>query len=359
MSNEFIADAAKRLFANEVDKGLIETVEAGIFPQELWLQVVESGFTSLFSKEEMGGIEATWEDAYPVLHNLGYYQVPVPVAETAIAHLLLSAGNVGFATDRPIAIASHDQAQQPLVLDAGADTLTGVLCNVKWARHAGYAVIGINVGQLALVDLSVAGVCVEQGTDTSKMAADRLMLSKAPVHALFANPFSNLADPVKVLGAGARTAMMVGALEFALDQSVQYAKDRVQFGKPIGKNQAIQQQLALMAGEVAVARASAVMACKDMPHINRLESPSAEFSVAAAKVCAGEAVTNGTSIAHQVHGAIGFTYEHSLNFATRRLWAWRGDFGNAAFWAGLLGQAFARQSGESFWHSLTERVIPA
>jgi acyl-CoA dehydrogenase len=358
MSHAFIADAAKRLFANEVDKGLIEKVEAGDFPKELWLQVVASGFTSLFSKEAMGGIEATWEDAYPVFYNMGYYQAPLPIAETAIANLLLSAGNAGFVTDLPIAIASYDQAEQPLVLDASAGTLTGALRNVKWGRHAGFVVIGIDAGQLALVDLSAVGVSVEEGLDTSKMAADRLVLAQSPVHALFANPFTNLADPVKVLGAGARAAMMVGALEFALDQSVQYAKDRVQFGKPIGKNQAIQQQLALMAGEVAVARASAVMACKDMPHVNRLIAPSAEFSVAAAKVCTGEAVATGTSIAHQVHGAIGFTYEHSLNFATRRLWAWRGDFGNAASWAGLLGQAFAQQPGERFWHSLTERVIP-
>ena len=245
-----------------------------------------------------------------------------------------------------------------MVLDTTEGTLSGVLRNVKWARWAGFLLVGIDAKQLVLVDLSASGVGLEEGVDTSKMPADTLVLQKVPVLNVLANPFSNLNDPVKVLGAGVRTVMMVGALEFALDQSVQYAKDRVQFGKPIGKNQAIQQQLALMAGEVAMARACAVMACKDMPNINLLLAPCAEFSVATAKVCSGEAVSNGTSIAHQVHGAIGFTYEHSLNFATRRLWAWRGDFGNSASWARLLGKAFANQPGEHFWCSLTERILP-
>lgn len=355
MSNDFINDAAQKLFANEVDKGLIETVEKGVFPQALWEQVLESGFTQLFCKEVDDGIEATWEDAYPIFYHLGYSQVPLPVAETAIARLILSAAGHNLDTQHPISIAS--QAQTTLRRDS-AGLLHGEILSTKWAQHAQWCMVTLSQYEIALFNLSAAGVQVQAGMDTSNMPSDRVVLDHVQPQAIVANPFSNLEDAIQTCGACARAVMMVGALEFALDQSVQYAKDRVQFGKPIGKNQAIQQQLALMAGEVAVARAAAYMACKDMPHVNRPISAQAQFSVAAAKVCTGDAVTNGTSIAHQVHGAIGFTYEHALNFATRRLWAWRGEFGNATAWARMIGQAYAKQPSTQFWHHLTQRVLP-
>lgn len=355
MNNDFINDAAQKLFANEVDKKLIESVEKGNFAQALWNQVLESGFTQLFCKEHDGGIEATWENAYPVFYQLGYSQAPLPLAETAIGHLILSAADHALQTDLPICIAS--KAQSKLSQD-NSGFLHGEIQGVNWAQHASWCMVTLNPNEVALFEVTAQGVQLIPGLDTSNMPSDHLVLNNVTPHAILRNPFSNLDDPIQTFGAGVRAVMMVGALEFALDQSVQYAKDRVQFGKPIGKNQAIQQQLALMAGEVAIARASAYMACKDMPHVNRLISEQAQFSVAAAKICTGDAVTNGTSIAHQVHGAIGFTYEHALNFATRRLWAWRGDFGNATAWARLIGQAYAQKPGEQFWHYLTQRVLP-
>ena len=356
MSFSIINDTAQKLFSNEVDKQLIEQVEKGHFPEDLWQQNIDLGFTTLFCKEDFGGIEAPWVDAYPVFYHLGYHQVPLPIAETAIANFILSAANSAYVTDRPIAIATIDQPQTLKMDDS--NRLIGEIKNIKWARYSGYLLITINPRQFVLVDLKTEGVKIIEDVDTSQMPADTVQFTQAAIKEVIQNPFSNLEDPIKVFGAAARSVMIVGALEFALDQSVQYAKDRIQFGKPIGKNQALQQQLALMAGDVAISRASAFMACKDLPDVNQLIAPSAEFSVAAAKVCTGDAVTNGTSIAHQVHGAIGFTYEHSLNFATRRLWAWRSDFGNASQWARKIGQAFAQQPGEEFWPTLTQRILP-
>ena len=356
MSFSIINDTAEKLFSNEVDKQLIEQVEKGHFPESLWQQNIDLGFTTLFCKEDFGGIEAPWVDAYPVFYHIGYHQVPLPIAETAIANLILSAADSAYLTDRPIAIATADQPQILNIDDT--NSIHGEIKNVKWARYSDYLLLTINASQLVLIDLNAEGVKIIEGVDTSQMPADTVQFNQVMIKEVIQNPFTNLEDPIKVFGAAARSVMIVGALEFALDQSVQYAKDRIQFGKPIGKNQALQQQLALMAGEVAVSRASAFMACKDLPDVNQLIADSAEFSVAAAKVCTGDAVTNGTSIAHQVHGAIGFTYEHSLNFATRRLWAWRGDFGNASQWARKIGQGFAQQSGEEFWPTLTQRILP-
>jgi acyl-CoA dehydrogenase len=129
----------------------------------------------------------------------------------------------------------------------------------------------------------------------------------------------------------------------------------VQFGKPIGKYQAIQQQLALMAGDVAAARLAALAAAADAPCALQPVAPSAAFSIAAAKVRTGEAATRACGIAHQVHGAIGFTREHSLHFATRRLWAWREQFGSDAWWAQALGRAAIAGGATAFWPALTRR----
>jgi acyl-CoA dehydrogenase len=156
--------------------------------------------------------------------------------------------------------------------------------------------------------------------------------------------------------------MLVGALESALEQAVAYAGERVQFGKPIGKNQAIQQQLALMAGDVAAARVAALVAAADAPGGEPAHNSTAaaqcaatRFSTAVAKVRAGEAATRGAAIAHQVHGAIGFTHEHALHFATRRLWAWREEFGTDAQWAAELGRAAITARAAGFWPAMTRK----
>src|SRR3546814_1067112 len=71
-------------------------------------------------------------------------------------------------------------------------------------------------------------------------------------------------------------------------------------------------------------------------------------------VCSSD-LTSVASIAHQVHGAIGFTYEHALHFATRRLWSWRAEFGAESHWAELLGRAAIRRGADRLWPDLTAR----
>jgi acyl-CoA dehydrogenase len=139
-----------------------------------------------------------------------------------------------------------------------------------------------------------------------------------------------------------------GALEKILEQSVQFALDRVQFGRPIAKFQAVQHNLATLAGEVAAASAAADAAAEACarPDI-------AIGEIAIAKVRAGEAAGTGAAIAHQVHGAMGFTYEHSLHHATRRLWSWREEFGNEAVWAARLGRMVAERGADGLWPFIT------
>ena len=83
------------------------------------------------------------------------------------------------------------------------------------------------------------------------------------------------------------------------------------------------------------------------------------FSTAVAKVRCGEAATRGTGIAHQLHGAIGFTHEHALHFATKRLWSWREEFGSDAFWAAELGRAAIAERAAGFWPALSAKHFNA
>ena len=92
--------------------------------------------------------------------------------------------------------------------------------------------------------------------------------------------------------------------------------------------------------------------------MNRLRQCSpgtrgARLDVATAKVRTGAAALVTARIVHQVHGAIGFTYEHTLQYATRRLWSWRNEFGNDAYWAKELGVAVIKRGPEKFWADLT------
>ncbi len=141
-----------------------------------------------------------------------------------------------------------------------------------------------------------------------------------------------------------RSVQMVGALERVRDLTLRYAAERQQFGQPLNRFQAVQQQLAELAGEVALAEAGVEAA---------LAHPTA-LRVAAAKVVAGQAAGRASAIAHQVHGAIGFTHEHPLHRFTTRLWRWRDEHGTEATWSESLGALLARAGADRIWEVLTE-----
>jgi acyl-CoA dehydrogenase len=154
-------------------------------------------------------------------------------------------------------------------------------------------------------------------------------------------------EQLQLLGAATRTILIAGALATVLDMTVRYAQERVQFGRPIGKFQAIQQNLAVLAGQSAAAGAAADLAQE------AAANAFTALTIAAAKARAGEAASVGAAIAHQVHGAIGFTQEHRLNYLTRRLWSWRDEFGSEAIWNRLVGELAAKAGGEQLWATIT------
>lgn len=152
----------------------------------------------------------------------------------------------------------------------------------------------------------------------------------------------------------ATVSLMAGAMGQALALSIDHVNTRQQFGRPLGKFQAVQQSLAVMACEVRAVEAAAAALASRLDAV-RLDIIAADFEIAAAKLRANRAVGVVTAIAHQVHGAIGFTEEYDLHRVTVPLMRWRGAHGNDAFWAARLGRQVAALGGRGLWKAMTAR----
>ena len=140
-----------------------------------------------------------------------------------------------------------------------------------------------------------------------------------------------------------RGGQIVGAMDWAFRRSVDYAMERKQFGKENGKFQVIQQMLAELPDQFLAATML-------------LEAAAEEGSVmmtAAARSRLADASDCAISVAHQVHGAIGFSVEYALNHRTRRLMAWRDTYGSVPFWRRTVGLALVGHDRETLWHGLT------
>ena len=345
MSDTLVQESARRLFGNLATPALTNAAEAGTFPVELWDAVEKAGFTdALAAAAERPGDLAGIGDAAAILREAGRFAVPLPLAETMLARWLLA--SVGIEPPRgplaflPIARSSDLRARH----DGKGWRLAGRAASVPWARQArGIAVLAD--GQVAL--LPATAVDARAGRNLAGEPRDDLSID-AVADAAKAAPAGVDTAVLYRLGALSRAVLMAGALEEVLRITVQYANDRVQFGRPIGKFQAIQQQLAALAENVA---ASGVIAAA------AVEAAAGEgdfpFTVAAAKSRVGEAASKVAETAHQVHGAIGFTHEHRLHHLTRRLWSWRDEFGVESEWSMELGRIVAARGADSLWPLLT------
>ena len=138
-------------------------------------------------------------------------------------------------------------------------------------------------------------------------------------------------------GAWARCVQIIGALDAARDLTVAHTSERVQFGRPLSKFQAVQHSLAEMAGEIERARAATELAIAAATDFG-FDSAATDYAVTVAKVATGRAVGTVTTIAHQLHGAIGVTIEHRLWLFTMRARSWVDEFGTTAHYARRLGR---------------------
>lgn len=153
-------------------------------------------------------------------------------------------------------------------------------------------------------------------------------------------------------GAFLRVAQAAGALDAALAMSIDHVNARQQFGKPLSKFQAVQQNLAILATEAAAVNVAGAAAAA------ALDRGDALFEIAAAKLRTNRAIGTGTALAHQAHGAIGFTQDYPLHHLTVALMRWRSDHGGDAYWADVLGGMAAKRGGPRLWAEITRRSDP-
>jgi acyl-CoA dehydrogenase len=345
-----LADTVGRLFGALATKELIESSEKGVWPEKLWRALEEGGLTLPLVPEDAGGAGGTWLDAHVVVRASGRHTAPVPLAETIIAGFLLSRAGLPVPFG-PLTLAPVRPDETLTLARRGADfSVSGTATRVPWGRHAGHVVTVAEVdGRATVALIATTGARITEDKNLALEPRDTLAFDTAPVIAAAPAP-GVTGDAIRLYGAMARAAQMAGALDSCLEQAVRYATERKQFGRPIGNFQAIQQNLAVLAGHVAASGIAAESAFRAADR-----GADARFEVAVAKIRVGEAAGVGAGIAHQTHGAIGFTYEHSLHFATRRLWSWRAEFGSEAAWARELGHAVAARGADALWIDLTSR----
>ena len=348
-----LGDQVNRLLADRVGKDALESAEAGASQDELWQAIEENGLPWVLVPEDRGGVGGGWDEAEVVIRAAGKYQAPVPLVESILAGWLLSNAGLDMPTG-PLSIAPvrADEALS-IAREGGGYRVSGGATRVPWGRGVEHmAVVGRCDGEtyVALVPSEAWSVAQED----SNIAMEPRDSLKFDGQAVAAAPLDESINPDRLFafGAMARASQIAGALEMALELTVQYANDRSQFGKPIGKFQAVQQELARMAGEVAAAGAAVETASRAADRVGS----GAGFEMATAKIRASEAASIVAGIAHQTHGAMGHTYEHPLQFTTRRLWSWRAEFGSENYWAEALGRSLAAHGAAALWPYLVDRT---
>ena len=291
----------------------LRAIEAGGSTAELWAGLQSSGFLDVLVPENAGGAGLPPSLVGRLMQSLGRRLIPVPVGETMIARALLAS-------------AGAEQVAGPtLLVTATSNGAEGYRsAAVPHASAAQYVLVDLGTKELVLTALSDAivvptGLHASQGRSLA-WAAEPLPIATLP----------RPAGGVRSLAAIVRAAAIAGAVEAVARLTLDHAGTRNQFGKPIGKNQAIQQQLAIMAEQVVMARTAAQIGFAG-------GIPPSLRAAAIGKQIAGNAAGQVAAIAHAVHGAIGISEEYDLQLYTRRLNEWRLADGGEGYWAELLG----------------------
>ena len=252
-TDNIIVDTAARIFQDLCAPETINDAEKGVWPKALWDALEESGLPAAWVPEDLGGAGAGMADGFAVLRVAGRFAASVPIAETLIAGWLLARAGIA-SPGGPLTVAPiHADGRITL----GADgRLGGRARHVPFARNAGHiAVLATRGGEPVAALVATAGLPISQGTSLAGEPRDTVSFDGVVPAAV--RPVDLDQDRLVAFGAAVRLQQIAGALERILEQSVQYALDRSQFGRPIAKFQAVQHNLATLAGEVAAASAAA------------------------------------------------------------------------------------------------------
>jgi acyl-CoA dehydrogenase len=333
-----------RLLADRWDDAACRRNGTG-WPDEIWQEVNAFGLGGSMVSEGRGGAGLTFGDGLTLIQAISRHPspLPLPLSETLVAGYLLDQAELDVA-DGVVTLASVNGGDDlAFAQTPNGSTASGTLHRVPWAGKADHVVAPGRTGEgeaLALIDISDGDVV--PGANLAGEPRDTITLVRAPVRALASMPGAR--DVVLTAGAAARTAQIAGVTATVLAQSVDFANTRVQFGRPIGKLQAVQQNLAVMAGHAAAAVGAAAL----------VASPGVRpRDVAFAKSRASEAAGVVVALAHQTFGAIGFTEDYGLHRLTKRLLSWQDEFGAASFWNRRAGRELVAAGGAQFWRQVS------
>lgn len=306
---------------------------------DLWHTLAQSGLTLLMTPEARGGTGAGLRELAVVLESAGYHAAPLPLAEhDLLASWLLEVAGLpngegtmtAAVTDRPL----RD------------GRLVASIAEVPWATAAETIVV---TGPAFVAAIPLENVELDDAFDIAGQPLGRVHLDISPDR--IATVDHDLAPEFRLRGAHARSVQTCGALTRALDMTIAHATERVQFGRPIAKFQAVQALISTAAAALTQAKTAAQFATEVVAD-GGFDSDSGRFAVAVAKVEAARAATLVARNAHQIHGAIGFTLDHRLRHFTNRALAWRSEFGTQREWQHRLG-TMAAESSESVWEMVT------
>jgi acyl-CoA dehydrogenase len=350
--DHIVVETAARIFADLADPQTVNKAANGAWKEPFWRALSDAGLPLAWVPEALNGSGADLADGFAVVAVAGRFAVAMPFAETLAAGWLLARGGIA-APAAPMTVAPARPNDRIALGTDGA--LNGRATGVPFAedcRHIAVLAEAAAGPQIALAEIKACRLGEGRnlaGDPANVVTFDRVKpLATAPAPKGFGH------SSLLLMGSTIRSLQIAGALEAVLSLSVAYANERVAFERPIGKFQAVQQNLARLAGEVAAALAVAGSAADAVGQAETFDE-AVFLEAASAKIRAAEAATEGAAIAHQVLGAIGFTEEHVLHRFTLRMLAWRDDFGSESYWAAELGRHIARRGADEFWPLVASR----
>jgi acyl-CoA dehydrogenase len=355
MSNDLLEGTLERLFTDRSGPEVRQEAEEGRWPSELWDELVKSDLAYVSVSERAGGGGGSLDDAAVLCRLAGRHAVPLPLAECALlGGWLLDA--TGLSLPRgPLSVAVP-RADDSLVLEHSKSgwTVSGQLAWVPFGRVV-TQVIGFADGPDGprVVALEPGAATLHPNRNLAGEPRDRLNFDRIVVpDDRIGLPQPGMAWQLELRGALSRALLIGGALETVSEMTVAYANQRQQFGRPIASFQAVANRLVRLASEAELAVLAALAASQRFAEVG----PAAAFEVAAANATASRAASEVTAEAHQVHAAIGMTREYPLHHFTRRLWAWRQEWGSERRWARYLGEEVGSSGAEMLWPRISSSV---
>jgi acyl-CoA dehydrogenase len=349
-SENIVAATAEKIFTDLADAQTVNRDKKGDWKRPLWRALSEAGLPLSWVPEGCGGSGANLAEGFGVLSAAGRFALAVPLAETMLAGWLLSQAGI-VSPDGAMTVAPANPRDR--IALAADGTLSGRARGVPFGREVGhFAVLAQGAGGCSIALLEAARCRIEAGFNLAGDGSDTLTFATP----LAIKPAPNGIDQtaLMLMGAVVRSLQIAGALESMLDISVGYANERVAFEKKIAKFQAVQHNLARLAGETAAAMTAASSAADTIAHAAAFDD-AVFLEATSAKIRCAEAAEKGAAIAHQVHGAIGYTLEHILHRYTMRALAWRDDFGHESHWAVELGKRVAGRGADELWPLVASR----